>query len=219
MRERAMSRSNSLVILVRRNSGLPAASAAVDALEDDFARFLDAEVEKVVLFFLQEQGALAKKMLEALRDLDMLGGRGGGDANGSGSGGGGGSAGSLLIEERILPKGAHERALAAADAAFLDIGGGCVDLLRFLQLNVAALRKILKKHDKQARDRLLACNYLSSRARAKYSFLQQLYHNEGLSESRSSGQERRRGEDELGSGEGRKRGKDAAEILAWQTGP
>jgi hypothetical protein len=42
------------------------------------------------------------------------------------------------------------------------------------------LLQILKKHDKQIRDRMMAANYLGSRALVKYSFLQQLYANEGV---------------------------------------
>ena len=45
---------------------------------------------------------------------------------------------------------------------------------------VSALRKILKKHDKQMRDNLIATKYLGTRAKEKYSFLRQLYHNESI---------------------------------------
>ena len=41
-------------------------------------------------------------------------------------------------------------------------------------------KKILKKHDKQMRDNLIATKYLGTRAKEKYSFLRQLYHNEGI---------------------------------------
>lgn len=45
---------------------------------------------------------------------------------------------------------------------------------------MSGLRKILKKHDKQVRDKLIATHYLSSRAQAKYSSMRQLYNNEGV---------------------------------------
>lgn len=45
---------------------------------------------------------------------------------------------------------------------------------------VSGLRKILKKHDKQVRDKLIATNYLSTRAQEKYSSMRQLYNNEGI---------------------------------------
>ena len=45
---------------------------------------------------------------------------------------------------------------------------------------VSGVRKILKKHDKQIRDKLIATHYLSTRAQEKYSFMRQLYNNEGI---------------------------------------
>lgn len=45
---------------------------------------------------------------------------------------------------------------------------------------MSGLRKILKKHDKQVRDKLIAKNYLSTRAEAKYSSMRQLYNNAGV---------------------------------------
>lgn len=45
---------------------------------------------------------------------------------------------------------------------------------------MSGLRKILKKHDKQIRDRLIANHYLGSRANEKYSIMRQLYNNEGI---------------------------------------
>lgn len=45
---------------------------------------------------------------------------------------------------------------------------------------VSGLRKILKKHDKQVRDKMIAKNYLSTRAQEKYSAMRQLYNNSGV---------------------------------------
>ena len=44
---------------------------------------------------------------------------------------------------------------------------------------LSALTKIFKKHDKQMRDNLSATEYFDTRAKDKYYFLRQLYHNEG----------------------------------------
>lgn len=49
-----------------------------------------------------------------------------------------------------------------------------------LVTSVQTLHKILEKHDKQVRDKLMAKNYLSSRAKAQYCSLRQLYNNEGI---------------------------------------
>lgn len=46
--------------------------------------------------------------------------------------------------------------------------------------SVSGLRKILKKHDKQVRDKLITNHYLTSRANEKYSTMRQLYNNEGI---------------------------------------
>ncbi|CAN0151835.1 unnamed protein product, partial [Ectocarpus sp. 4 AP-2014] len=48
------------------------------------------------------------------------------------------------------------------------------------QTTVSGLRKILKKHDKQVRDKFIAKNYLSTRAKEKYSSMRQLYNNAGV---------------------------------------
>lgn len=47
-------------------------------------------------------------------------------------------------------------------------------------MTVSGLRKILKKHDKQVRDKMIAKNYLSTRAQEKYSAMRQLYNNSGV---------------------------------------
>ncbi|CAB1098638.1 unnamed protein product [Ectocarpus sp. CCAP 1310/34] len=65
-------------------------------------------------------------------------------------------------------------------AIYCSIGRQIAELMRFLQLNVSGLRKILKKHDKQVRDKLIAKNYLSTRAKEKYSSMRQLYNNAGV---------------------------------------
>ncbi|CAN0373989.1 unnamed protein product, partial [Ectocarpus fasciculatus] len=53
-------------------------------------------------------------------------------------------------------------------------------VLLIQQTTVSGLRKILKKHDKQVRDKLIAKNYLSTRAKEKYSSMRQLYNNAGV---------------------------------------
>ena len=45
---------------------------------------------------------------------------------------------------------------------------------------LSALTNCFLKHDKQMRDNLSATEYFDTRAKDKYSFLRQLYHNEGM---------------------------------------
>ncbi|CAM9396377.1 unnamed protein product [Chrysoparadoxa australica] len=134
--------------LSRRSSSFGWGKAVTSGLrvkERRFAMLLDAQVEKVVLFFLSRQGAIAA-------DLQALT--------------------SSRLDVHHDTEELRER--------YRSIGYEVCSLLEFLQLNVTALRKILKKHDKQIRSRLMAENYLSSRQRSKYAMLHQLYDNRGV---------------------------------------
>jgi hypothetical protein len=138
--------------------------------DEDFARVLDREVEKVVLFFLSEQGKLAQKLSAAAQEVDSvpqrqrrasapaspMPQREAGDGGGSSSDGGGTSASALAV------------------------GEGIIELLRFLELNVTGLRKILKKHDKLISDQKMAGAFLMSRKESADSHVQQLEHHEGI---------------------------------------
>eukprot|EP00903_Cladosiphon_okamuranus_P007004 g6815.t1 len=154
----------------------------VDEVEEKFKAALDAEVEKVVLFFLSKQGELAQQLLDARQasappnqqgSSGSVGegyyvGDGRGDAAGA-AGAGAGDGGLVAIARETERHG-----------IYCGIGRQIAELLRFLQLNVSGLRKILKKHDKQIRDKMIAKNYLSTRAQEKYSAMRQLYNNSGV---------------------------------------
>jgi len=129
-------------------------NSETDQLEDNFSSKMDDEVEKVVLFFLEQQGNLAHKLRILREHFTRL------ERAKS-------SPQKAIFEEEIKNK-------------ILNVGNDLLKLLLFLELNVSGLRKILKKHDKQIRKRLLAAHYLVSRARNRYSYLLQLYHNEGI---------------------------------------
>lgn len=141
-------------------------TSTIDFKEDAFSRRLDNEVEKCVLFFLEQQGQLAHRIGVLRRKMpnftDMY--RDPFHLNDTESG-------------MRRPK---QSELAMIKEEYGAIGDDLVKLLVYLRVNVMALRKILKKHDKQARDRMMATSYLASRARGKYSFLRQLYNNEGV---------------------------------------
>ncbi|CAM9985942.1 unnamed protein product, partial [Ectocarpus sp. 12 AP-2014] len=145
----------------------------VDEVEGKFKAKLDSEVEKVVLFFLSKQGELAQLLLDArqLRPSQKEGNSAGhsGDELFVGNGARGDAAtGGITARE------------TDRHAIYCSIGRQIAELMRFLQLNVSGLRKILKKHDKQVRDKLIAKNYLSTRAKEKYSSMRQLYNNAGV---------------------------------------
>ncbi|CAM9987390.1 unnamed protein product [Laminaria digitata] len=136
----------------------------VGVLEERFSETLDSEVEKVVLFFLAKQGELAKLLLDAKQ------------GEGTGGGGGGGGVGYQTLSLTVAAGGGGKDRYGI----YCAVGREIAELMRFLQLNVSGLRKILKKHDKQIRDKLIATNYLSTRTLAKYSLMRQLYNNAGV---------------------------------------
>ena len=142
----------SLKKLVKRIQGGGKAASS-----DEFIAALDREVEKVSLFFLQQQGLIAERILaEGAR-------RGAAAAAASG-------AGSAL-------RPAHGQDANAR------LAGTCFELhslLRYLELNATAVRKILKKHDKMIAERNVAGEFLLTRRDAPDSHLRNLILHEGL---------------------------------------
>ncbi|CAN0265134.1 unnamed protein product, partial [Hapterophycus canaliculatus] len=157
------------------------------------------KVEKVVLFFLSKQGELARLLLDARHPIAAgqpppppPPGHDGAPRSAAASGDGffvGVSDGEDAGAGAVAVAGAGEGGAGGAwwvarDAdrheIYCSIGRQIAELMRFLQLNVSGLRKILKKHDKQVRDKLIEKNYLSTRAEAKYSSMRQLYNNSGV---------------------------------------
>jgi len=102
---------------------------------DDFAKVLDTEIEKVVLFYLERQGQLAAQMGSLIRSS---------------------------TSNAELADGCRA------------IGAELVKLMSFLEINIVAIRKVLKKHDKMVGSQQLMGNFLSTRDDKAESHLRQL---------------------------------------------
>ncbi|GJZ02187.1 SPX domain-containing membrane protein-like protein isoform X1 [Tanacetum coccineum] len=85
----------------------------------DFSRMLDNEIEKIVLFLLEQQGLLASR-------LDALG-----------------------KEQEALQEEPDFAKISALREAYRDVGRDLLKLLFFVEINAVGLRKILKKFDKR----------------------------------------------------------------------
>ena len=119
-----------------------------------FAEILDEEVEKIVLFYLRMQGELAKK-LWAMREVQLSS-----------------ISGAMTMEF-----------IDCMFKRYRDLGQDVLALLDYLDINVLALRKILRRHDKQFDLRMTYIYFdsrLSSTDGNANSQLVQLYHQEGL---------------------------------------
>ncbi|KAE8657706.1 SPX domain-containing membrane protein [Hibiscus syriacus] len=84
----------------------------------DFSRMLDSQIEKIVLFLLEQQGELANRLSDLREQHDEILQR---------------SDGSKIFELR---------------EAYRGVGYDLLRLLFFVQMNATGLRKILKKYDK-----------------------------------------------------------------------
>lgn len=114
--------------------------------EDDskavFEVLLDRQIERVVIFFLQQQGRIATNLAE-------------------------------LRETKVGTQEVH--------AKYFEIGEEILLLVNFVELNVTALQKILKKHDKCFHRNPITERFLVQHYRSELdSHLQQLYHYEGI---------------------------------------
>lgn len=85
----------------------------------DFSRMLDDQIEKVVLFLLEQQGLLASRLA------------------------------SLGEQHGALLQQAHESKIPELQEAYREIARDLLRLLFFLEMNATGLRKILKKFDKR----------------------------------------------------------------------
>ncbi|CAI7769745.1 unnamed protein product, partial [Closterium sp. NIES-54] len=117
-----------------------------------FSEHLDSQMEKVVLFFLEQQGVLAGK-LQRLREQ-----REGSNTRGDES--------SLAIVMSSDFSDMMEQ--------YRDVGRELLQLLQFVELNATGLRKILKKFDRRVGVRL-GHTYIASRTLHPYSHLQQIF--------------------------------------------
>ena len=117
-----------------------------------FAEILDADVEKMVLFYLRTQGDLADRLWQ-LREYQTT---------------------NMQNSFRLTME-----SIDTMCQKYRDLGQDVLDLLEYLDSNVIALRRIIKKHDKQF-DLQMGKVYFGARLGKTNSQLVQLYHQEGL---------------------------------------
>ncbi|KAL5215312.1 hypothetical protein ABZP36_004464 [Zizania latifolia] len=85
----------------------------------EFSRVLDDQIERIVLFLLQQQGHLANRIEEL------------------------GEQRAALLEQHDIPQVFQLR------EAYREVGRDLIKLLRFVDMNATGIRKILKKFDKR----------------------------------------------------------------------
>ena len=116
-----------------------------------FAEILDSDVEKMVLFYLRTQGDLANRLWQ-LREYQTT---------------------NMQNSFRLTMD-----SIDTMCQKYRDLGQDVLDLLEYLDSNVIALRRIIKKHDRTF-DLQMGKVYFGSRM-GPNSQLVQLYHQEGL---------------------------------------
>uniref|UniRef100_K4A0Y3 SPX domain-containing protein n=1 Tax=Setaria italica TaxID=4555 RepID=K4A0Y3_SETIT len=110
----------------------------------DFSKLLDDEIEKIVLFMIEQQGLIAARLEDLgkkkarLQDL-------------------------LLLQE-----------ISELREDYREVGLDLVKLLKFVDINANAVRKILKKFDERLGDKFTDY-YVSSRSNHPYSQLKQVF--------------------------------------------
>ncbi|TVU08864.1 hypothetical protein EJB05_42287, partial [Eragrostis curvula] len=115
----------------------------------DFSKLLDDEIEKIVLFMIEQQGLIAARLEDLgknkarLQDLPLL------------------------------------QEIAEIRQAYREVGLDLVKLLKFVDLNANAVRKILKKFDERLGYKFTDY-YVKSRSNHPYSQLQQVFKHVGI---------------------------------------
>ncbi|CAL5209445.1 unnamed protein product [Lathyrus oleraceus] len=117
----------------------------------DFSRMLDNQIEKTVLFLLEEQGRLASRIANLGEQQDAA----------------------QQEQEHAIRNMSEQR------EAYRTIGQDLLKLLSFVEINAVGLRKILKKFDKRFGYRFTDY-YVKTRANHPYSQLQQVFKHVGL---------------------------------------
>ncbi|KAJ8767630.1 hypothetical protein K2173_018188 [Erythroxylum novogranatense] len=116
----------------------------------DFSRMLDNQIEKIVLFLLEQQGLLASRIANLNEQQDAL--------------------------QRQDPDIAQ---LSQLREAYREVARDLLKLLYFVEMNAIGLRKILKKFDKRFGSRFTDY-YVKTRANHPYSQLQQVFKHVGV---------------------------------------
>ncbi|KAJ1290471.1 hypothetical protein BS78_02G246400 [Paspalum vaginatum] len=115
----------------------------------EFSKLLDDEVEKIVLFMIEQQGLIAAR----LEDL--------------------GKKKARLQDLPLLQE------ISELREAYREVGLDLVKLLKFVDINANAVRKILKKFDERMGYKFTDY-YVSSRSNHPYSQLQQVFRHVGI---------------------------------------
>lgn len=132
-----------------------------------FRHALDQEIETVVLFLLERQGEIAAQLsqLNVEREKFQY----------------------LIVSDQEERQTTNEQLASLQDLVrrYRVVGKSILEFVAFVELNVTAVRKILKKHDKNAPLKLsngyLSTSLLIGEDQDKSSHLHQLYHYGGLS--------------------------------------
>ncbi|XP_038726048.1 SPX domain-containing membrane protein At4g22990-like isoform X2 [Tripterygium wilfordii] len=117
----------------------------------DFSRMLDDQIEKIVLFLLEQQGLLASRLVKLGEQHDAL----------------------QQQQDQNISK------ISELREAYRAVGRDLLQLLFFVEINAIGLRKILKKFDKRFGYRFTDY-YVKTRANHPYSQLQQVFKHVGL---------------------------------------
>ncbi|OAY49245.1 SPX domain-containing membrane protein At4g22990 isoform X2 [Manihot esculenta] len=123
----------------------------------DFSRMLDCQIEKIVLFLIQQQGLLASRLLNLGEEHDAL----------------------LQQEHNALLQQSDDSKIPELREAYRAVGQDLLKLLFFVEMNATGLRKILKKFDKRFGYRFTDY-YVKTRANHPYSQLQQVFKHVGI---------------------------------------
>ncbi|KAE9611330.1 hypothetical protein Lal_00011681 [Lupinus albus] len=118
----------------------------------DFSRTLDNQIEKIVLFLLEQQGILASRIATLGEQIDAI---------------------------QQGPEGPEFSKISELREAYRAVGQDLLRLLFFVEINAIGLRKILKKFDKRFRYRFTDY-YVKTRSNHPYSQLQQVFRHVGV---------------------------------------
>ncbi|XP_030492438.2 SPX domain-containing membrane protein At4g22990 isoform X2 [Cannabis sativa] len=111
----------------------------------DFSRLLDCQIEKIVLFLLEQQGLLASR-ISNLRDQ----------------------------YDNIIQQPEGKQVCDQVQEAYRDVGRDLLRLIFYVEINAIGLRKILKKFDKRLRYKFTDY-YVKTRSNHPYSQLRQVF--------------------------------------------
>ena len=130
-----------------------------------FRQVLDREIEKVIMFFLRQQGEFASQLVELREQSFTLV-----------------SHPPLESEDTKADNYIHDTLdeIEVLSSNYHQLGADLVSFVKFIELNATGLRKILKKHDKKYTRKLTNLYVKHYSVKDIDTHLQQLYHYEGI---------------------------------------